>query len=287
MSFPPTQLAGIEYREQGRVPHLLVHGPGLFGGNGPLPLHLTELFLERIRSQGDTTPWHFVDMFHHRLLTLFYRAWASAEPTVNQDRPDTDPVEGFVASLIGMGMSSLRGRDLVADPFKFHHAGRYVHQAPNPDGLKALLVGYLGLAVVVEEFQAAWMILPDDVRWYLGRLSTGALGQGLPLGRRVRDVQHRFKLSIGPMGLDDYTGMLPGRRALAALVALIRGYCGDEYSFELRLLLRAAETPRLRLDGKSRLGWTSWLLAGTATVDRADLAMVIDTTAKPGNWGNE
>ena len=278
LAFAPSMLAGVE-AGAARKPRLMIHGPGLLGPNGALPLHLTELFLDRIRDFGDETPWRFIDMFHHRLLTLFYRAWACAEPTVNRDRPDSDLTGEFVASLIGLGLQSLHRRDVVPDLFKLHFAGRYVHQAPNPEGLRALLGHYFQMAVRIEEFQCQWLILSDDVRWRLGSRSLGALGTGLPIGRRVRDFQHRFKIILGPMKLSEYLDMLPGAPSLGALVALVRGYAGDEYAFEVRLVLAAGEAPRLRLGRSNCLGWTSWLLKGPELRARDDLGVVIDTTA--------
>lgn len=53
---------------------------GLGGPNGPLPLHLTEYMRERQRNHADPTSKRFLDVFHHRLLSLFYRAWAEARP---------------------------------------------------------------------------------------------------------------------------------------------------------------------------------------------------------------
>ena len=75
-----------------RPPRLQVRLFGLLGPNGPLPLHLTEYARERLRHAGDPTLSRFLDLFHHRFLALFYRAWAQAQPTVNHDRPERRPL---------------------------------------------------------------------------------------------------------------------------------------------------------------------------------------------------
>ena len=79
----------------GRPPRLQVRLFGLLGPNGPLPLHLTEYARERLRHAGDPTLSRFLDLFHHRFLALFYRAWAQAQPHVNRDRPDDDRFAGY------------------------------------------------------------------------------------------------------------------------------------------------------------------------------------------------
>ena len=63
---------------------------GLFGPHGPMPMHVTELARERLRAHQDPTLARFSDIFHHRLLALFYRSWAQNQPTVQHDRPKND-----------------------------------------------------------------------------------------------------------------------------------------------------------------------------------------------------
>ena len=65
--------------------------------------------------------------------------------------------------------------------------------------------------------------------------------------------------------------MLPGGESLRRLVAIVRNYVGDELSFDLNLILKQEEVPRMRLGGAIRLGWTTWLLSAEADRDRGDL----------------
>ncbi len=114
MQFAPSALASFEAKE-GKLLKLKVLFFGVFGPNGPLPLHLTEYARSRIRNSKDDTFAEFTDMFHHRLLSLFYRAWADKEPTVQYDRPDKDRFAFYVASLLGISESSLLKRDAIPD----------------------------------------------------------------------------------------------------------------------------------------------------------------------------
>jgi type VI secretion system protein ImpH len=41
--------------------------------------------------------------------------------------------------------------------------------------------------------------------------------------------------------------------------ALVRQYVGDEFGWDLRLVLNAAERPPCRPGLQGRLGWTTWL----------------------------
>src|SRR5690242_5058102 len=80
-SFAPAAISAFVAGEAGKPPRLEQRFFGMFGPNGPLPLHLTDYARERIIQGGDPTFARFVDIFHHRFLELFYRAWAQAQPT--------------------------------------------------------------------------------------------------------------------------------------------------------------------------------------------------------------
>ena len=88
LSFAPAPLASFEAGEDGGRRGCRCGCSACSGPNGPLPLHLTEYARERLRHAGDPTLSRFLDMFHHRFLALFYRAWAQAQPHVNRDRPE-------------------------------------------------------------------------------------------------------------------------------------------------------------------------------------------------------
>src|SRR3546814_18457955 len=87
----------------------------LLGPNGPLPLHLTEYARDRLRNARDPTFIRFLDVFNHRMVSLFYRAWASARPTVRYDRPDEDRFAFSVGALFGLAPASFRYRDDMPD----------------------------------------------------------------------------------------------------------------------------------------------------------------------------
>ena len=90
MAFAPAVFSALRPGKNGAPPRLVQQFFGLFGPNGPLPLHLTEFARERMLHSRDGSFVRFADLLHHRSLTLFYRAWAQAQPTVSSDRPQQD-----------------------------------------------------------------------------------------------------------------------------------------------------------------------------------------------------
>ena len=109
--FAPSTLAGLTIDSSSRYPKLSQRFIGLFGPNGPLPLHMTEYARDRSRHHRDNSLSSFVDIFHHRVVSLFYAAWAQSQPSVQFDRPDNDRFAMYVGSLIGLGPPSLRHVD--------------------------------------------------------------------------------------------------------------------------------------------------------------------------------
>ena len=101
LAFAPSALSSFESAD-GAIPRLQVRLFGLFGPNGPLPMHLTEYARERLRHHADGTLCRFLDIFHHRFIALFYRAWAQAQPHVNYDRPKDDRFATYVGAFLGI-----------------------------------------------------------------------------------------------------------------------------------------------------------------------------------------
>jgi type VI secretion system protein ImpH len=228
------------------------------GPNGPLPLHLTDYVRERLRHANDPTLSRFLDVFHHRFLALFYRAWAQAQPHVNRDRPEDDRFAGYVGAFIGVAPSTLRDRDTVPDVAKFFHVGSLIRQSRNPEGLAAILRQFFRVPAEVEEFVGHWLRLGPGERTRLG--GDGAtLGTGAVVGSSVWDRQNTFQIRLGPLTFAEYESFLPGGQMLPKLVDWVRFYLCFELGWDVRLVLDRGEVPASRLGAGGRLGWTTWL----------------------------
>jgi type VI secretion system protein ImpH len=277
LDFPAANMHSCEPTADGLRWRLRSRFLGVFGANGPLPLHLTEFARDRMRRHQDETFASFMDMFHHRLLSLFYRAWASGQPTVQLDRVESDRFSVHVGALIGLGSDAFRHRDAVSDHAKMHFAGRLVGQSRNAEGLEALLGHFFQMPCKVEQFAGHWMRLPDDCGTRLGKLAQSAtLGQSAICGSRVWDTQSKFRLVFGPIDFAQFCRLLPGRGGLNRLIALVRNYVGDELLWDIRLNLQREAIPQTRLGSQGQLGWTSFLISKTPQSD-SDAAVFTPT----------
>jgi type VI secretion system protein ImpH len=271
LAFAPAPLASFE-RSDGRPPRLQVRLFGLFGPNGPLPIHLTEYARERLQHAGDATFSRFLDVFHHRFLALFYRAWAQAQPHVNRDRPKDDRFTMYVGTFVGMAPSALRERDTLPDLAKFFHVGALIRQVRNPEGLMHILQHFFRVPARIEEFVGHWMFLSRRDRSFLAG-EGASLGSGAVLGDRVWDRQHKFRIHLGPLTLAQYESFLPGGATLGKLVDWVRMYFCFELDWDVRLLLKPEEVPMLALGQGQQLGFTTWLGARESDDCAGDLCL--------------
>ncbi|HTE39755.1 MAG TPA: type VI secretion system baseplate subunit TssG [Steroidobacteraceae bacterium] len=260
LSFAPSDVVTFADGEEGSKPLLEAYSFGMFGPNGALPLHLTEIAYERRRQYNDPAINDFLNFFQHRLIALFYRAWADADPVTNFDRPETDRFRLYMGALIGLGPPTSRARDGVVDFAKLSRAAQFGAQTRSGRGLESILADYFGVALQVHSFVGAWMDIPPEARSALGgNPETAGLGTSMTLGSTSWQSQHKFEVQIGPVSLANFRNFLPGAAGLADLGELIRLYTNDEWSWQLRLLLRGDEVPAVQLGGGARLGWTTWM----------------------------
>jgi type VI secretion system protein ImpH len=274
LAFAPSTLEKFEPGPEGAPPRLAVRFFGLLGPNAPLPPHLTEYAYERILHHGDRTFAEFLNVFNHRLISFFYRAWAANQKAVDLDRTDDPRFAMFVGSFLGIGMEGLRNRDAVQDWAKLYFSGRLACQTRNAEGLEAILGEYFEIPARIHTFMGRWLSLPADSVCRLGETpQTGSLGATAIAGSRIYDCQLTFRIRLGPMNLADYERLLPSGEAFKRLKGWVLNYCGEHFFWDAQFALRANEVPQIQLGIRGRLGWTTWLKSQPFAADAEDLVL--------------
>lgn len=272
-------------------PEMFVNFMGLTGPLGTLPSHYTELLIERARYK-DTAYWEFLDIFNHRLISLFYRAWEKYRFHVAYERGEQDHFTEHLLDVIGLGTRGLqdrlsvpdeesasashtmplsRGRQRrrgVPDEALLFYGGLIAQRPRSASAIAAILGDYFGVPVHVEQFTLQWLALDEGSLTRLGSANSD-LGVDTIVGTRVEDYQTKFRLAIGPLKLKEFLRLLPVEPTLGFVNKLTRWLVGLEFDFDVALQLRAEEVPECRLNSGetgSRLGWTSWLKTQEFTV---------------------
>ncbi len=272
LTFAPSSIASIQSRATDGKWQLQTNFLGLFGPNGPLPTHFSDFADQRIKHHRDPTFSAFADMFHHRMASFFYRAWAASQPTVHLDRPDSDRFSEYVASLCGLGLKPLRNRDQMPDNAKLFFAAHLASQTRHGAGLKSILAAFYKVNAELIPFVGHWVPLPEDCIWKIGSTRhAGELGKSITLGSRVRDCQQRFRIVLGPLDFEPFCQLLPSGASMKRLRSIVDQYVGLELTWDVQLVLKKKKVPRMVLGRQGQLGWTTWLSTKTPQSDADEL----------------
>ncbi len=274
---------------------------GLTGPSGVLPHHYTQLIIDRLRLR-DTALRDFLDMFNHRMISLFYRAGEKYRFHVGYEKKSwqvrTEELRGPVSqearialferclfALIGMGTGHLRDRLEPSDEALLHYAGVLAHRPRNASSLQRMLADYFEIPVTVQQFQGQWLYLnpPDQTSLPTRELLDGInarLGVDTIIGERVWSVQDKFRLRIGPLSYHAFCRFMPTGDRLRSLAQLTRLYVGAQFDFDVQPVLRACEVPATQLSSDAtpapRLGWNTWLMSCPVQEDCDDAVFTHD-----------
>jgi type VI secretion system protein ImpH len=260
-TFPPSDIAGLRQDDAEKPPEMEVAFMGLIGPSGVLPYWYNELAMERVR-QKDLSLTSFLDLFHHRLISLFYLAWKKSRVSENYHLEGQDKLSRYLLSLIGLGTAGLRGRMGLPDESLIFGGGFLSRPVPSVVALEATVGYFSDTAVQVEQFIDREVFISPEDQTQLGS-ANARLGVDALCGSRGMENQTKFRLCLGPMGYEHFFRLLPMGDLLQPIFSLVRYMVGIEYEFEIRLILRREEVPPCVLGGEipggSRLGWSTWI----------------------------
>lgn len=272
LAFPPAEIHDLRW-PVGGPPAMRVNFLGLTGPQGVLPSHYTVLAAERAgsRKQPSALP-AFLDLFHHRALSLFYRAWEKHRVAVPAERGESDPLRRRLLDFVGEG----GGEDALADAL-VHGAGLLAAVPRGAAGLEQLVEQTFGVPAEVEQFVGRWVPLADADRCRLGDDDEGAGRQlGLAVaGDEAWHAQSGIRLRLGPLARRDFDRFLPAGDAYPLLRRLVRFYTHDQFDGELRLVLRREDVPAcvLGADTAPPLGWSTWARSRPPVRDADDTVL--------------
>jgi type VI secretion system protein ImpH len=252
---------------------------GMAGAMGVLPHHYTSQIISLTR-QKDLGLGSFLDLFNHRLISLFYRAWEkyrfpiAYESEACHPSEINDPFSECLFSMIGFGTPSLRQKLKVSDETLLHYSGALTHSVRSMSGLEQILEDYFSISIQIVSFHGQWLQLRQEDRSCMPRRGEApgnvAIGSTLVLGDRVWDIQSKFLVRIGPLNYDGFKEFMPDAPAAVCMFQLIRTYVGTELDFVIQPVLFAKDVPECGLGAKTgghRLGRNAWLKSANYPCD--------------------
>lgn len=260
----------------GPIPRATASFMGLTGPTGVLPEHYTERVVEHRRDR-DPALGEFFDLFNHRALSHFWRAWAKYRLPVAFAADDgelRDPFSRILKALAGLGVAG----EAVPDEALLSMAGSFARRVRSAGALRRILIGIYHLPIEIVELQGRWLEIGEGEQTRLGAGGSddGAfcqLGGDAVAGAAIWDVASRFRVRVGPLGIEEFRRFFePGGRH-AAMIDTIQRVVGANVDFAIQLVLQSSDVPLLQLDQESApaaLGQSTWLLAAVPSNDRDD-----------------
>ncbi|TWT97772.1 hypothetical protein Pla108_19240 [Botrimarina colliarenosi] len=294
-AFSTSEIESIEPAAPGRPAEMVVGFMGLTGPSGVLPRHYTEQLVQmerRLRGAARRTLHAWYDLFSNRYIGQLFRAKAGRRidrgvATGESSDAEPDRFTTALQSLGGTGMPALGGRllvrdasdewllDRIPDAALARHAGVLARRQRPASQIAATLSDYFQAPVRIESFRGQWLKLePADQTRLGGAGQANQLGVDAVLGSQVWDRQSRVRVVVGPLDRHRFEQFLPDptpgkqRRRFQLLCQLTRLLLGPELDYDVQLILKRPEVPRLQAttSGPARLGWDAWL--GSRASDR-------------------
>lgn len=263
-NFPASQIQRLEesideLTDENKL-EMYINFMGMVGMSGVMPLPYTELVASRARYK-DTAMWAFLDMFSHRMVSMFFRAWEKYRFPVAYERGQ-DKFTGYLFDLVGLGTQGLRGRMSLQDESLLPYSG-LIAQSPHSSNALANIVGdYFAVNAKVIQFFGQWLDLDNESITKLGT-ENSLLSRSAIIGTRIWDQQSKFRVVLGAMTFKQFRAFLPNGSAHETLKSIVRFMTGLEFDVDFRLKLQADEVPSCILTTRAKrrpmLGWSSWL----------------------------
>lgn len=228
---------------------------GLTGPMSPLPLHLTE-FASYERKYAKKRPFNdFLDLIAGRFLQLFYRAWAVSQPAVQADRPGDDRFASYVDHLTGATQGA--GPGSAFPPLaRLHYAALFASKR-SASAIEGGLRHLLGLPVELREYQPVERVIEPADQTRLG-VQHHRLGDAL-VGSRAVMVTDSFDVRITARNITEFRQLQPSGGLFRVAAEALDALTPSHLEWSITLCLPQVEVEPARLDGRSQLGWSSWV----------------------------
>lgn len=245
----------IQPEKVGKPLTLEVSSFGLTGVSGVLPQHYTELILQRVK-QKDYALRDFLDLFNHRLISLYYRAWEKYQYGVHHQRylwgQPTD-IHQALHSLIG-----------ASDDKDIYWGGLLAKTVRNTASLRAILSHTLQCDVDVDEFVGRWVPLQANEQTALCSHAEpeglhAQLGQTTVLGKQVWNVNAAIRIVLYVKDAQITRRLIQKSDLMVRLNHLAQHFVPQSTQVDWEVQTHYADLPQASLGHETQLGLSAML----------------------------
>ncbi|MFC0401236.1 type VI secretion system baseplate subunit TssG [Paraburkholderia rhizosphaerae] len=271
LGFPGREIDAVRYDADNATapPSIITTFLGLYGVDARMPAYFVD---EVARNRDGAEPLSaFLDLFHHRVITQYYRVARKYRYPVGFRHDGTDPVSRYLLSLAGLGFRAPKrtaidasGLSTAVDKRRLlSMLGLAMQKTRTAEGLAGVLRHAVPDArIAVEEFQPVWR--------EVDAVEPAALGEQCLLGRGFYDRANTVRVVITPATREAVLALVPGQSAHCEILALLRFYLGYASDARIEMHVRADLMPApVLLPQPVRLGLTAQLSAVGPPFDAA------------------
>jgi type VI secretion system protein ImpH len=299
LGFPGREIDAVRFDidDPAAPPSVVTTFLGLYGVDARMPAY----FVDEVAQHRDgAEPLSaFLDIFHHRIITQFYRVARKYRYPVGFRRDGTDSVSRFLLSFAGFGFSARTGTTIsipstrvggeeqkstgarqrlaeVADKRRLlSMLGLAMQKTRTAEGLAGVLRHAVpDAAITVEEFHPVWREVTD--------FEPAPLGEQCLLGRGFYDRANVVRVVITPASRETVLSLVPGQPTHREIMTLLRFYLGYESEADLEMHVRVDLMPRPTLEPRqANLGFTAQLEASARLAADAPARV---TRVQLGRW---
>ena len=279
LAFPPSEIYDLRRSENGQA-SMTVEFMGMCAAISVMPPPYTEFLIARAKEK-DYAMEDFLNIFNHRMISLFYRGWEKYRFFIEYEKSKEDKLSDRLLDLLGLGTEGLRSRGGIPDAAYLNYVSLLTRHVRSASSLQQILEDYFGVHAQIKQFAGAWRKLNSENQTCFRGLGgpSEQLGVGVVAGDEVWDHHGRIRVSLGPMHFDQYLNFLPGQSAYHELVAWLKFYSNGSYETEVQLILAREDAPPCELGsiGKisPQLGLVSWLKTKPRDRDPADATYLV------------
>jgi type VI secretion system protein ImpH len=257
LGFPSREIDAVDYDLDGLAQRPAVRTTflGLYGTDARMPSY----FVDEVAQNRDGAERlsAFLDLFHHRVVTQFYRVWRKYRYPAGFRTGGTDAVSRCLLSFVGLGIGAPEIAQAVGTRKLLSMLGLAGQRTRTAEGLVGVLQHAVPDArITVEECLPVWVRLNA----LEPTLEPTPLGEGLVLGRGFYDRTNSLRIIIAPQTRESVLGLVPGRASHREVMALLRFYLGYEARAHLEMQVEPELMPAPALNSDQvSLGYTTQL----------------------------
>ena len=249
LNFPNSEIETLELNQKKvQLTNLMV---GLTGIQGALPYSYTNKIKLSGRQQRQETQ-KFLGLFNHKLTAHYVDASLNYHLPIRYEIEQDNHYLDILHALSGYIKSQHAQPEL--DDYFAEFSGLMQGQNNTAYALKTMLSCIFKQEFNIREFIPETFVFEEDQRTCLGGSQPSLLGLNTFCGEKIRQIDEKIEVSIGPLSHAEYLSFLPNQAKSLKLKQIIQTWCSPTLMVDIRLILKKEEIKPLCLNSKGGIG---------------------------------